>query len=106
MEVISLPEDYQNGFTATLNFPKIEVVMNLLNRCCCCCLCCFYTCQKCKTGLVLIRIDPSPKWTPKIQIGQNKLEFKTYTSTRKNTFTLVILQSFSISGIISAENVS
>ena len=26
-----------------------------------------------------------------------------YTSTRKNTFTLVTLQSFSISGVISAE---
>ena len=33
----------------------------------------------------------------------NQLKSKTYTSTRKNTFTLVKLQSFSISGVISAE---
>ena len=33
----------------------------------------------------------------------NKLKLKTYTSIRKNTFTLVTLQSFSISGVISAE---
>ena len=32
----------------------------------------------------------------------NKSELKTYTSTRKNTFTLVTLQCFSISGVISA----
>ena len=31
-------------------------------------------------------IDPSPKWRPKIQISQNKLKLKTYTSARKNTF--------------------
>ena len=35
-------------------------------------------------------IDPSSKWWPKIQISQNE---KKYTSTRKNTFTLVTLQS-------------
>ena len=33
----------------------------------------------------------------------NKSKLKTYSSTRKNTFTLVNLQSFSISGVISAE---
>ena len=33
----------------------------------------------------------------------NKSKLKTNTSTRKNTFTLVTLQSFSISGVISAE---
>ena len=33
----------------------------------------------------------------------NKLKSKMYTSTRKSTFTLVTLQSFSISGVISAE---
>ena len=33
----------------------------------------------------------------------NKLKLKTYSSTRKNTFTLVTLQSLSISGVISAE---
>ena len=33
----------------------------------------------------------------------NKSQLKTYASTRKNTFTLVTLQSFSISGVISAE---
>ena len=36
-------------------------------------------------------------------VAENKLKLKTYTSTRKNTFTLVPLQSFSISGVISAE---
>ena len=35
--------------------------------------------------------------------NSNKLKLKTYTSTRKSTFTLVNLQSFSISGVISAE---
>ena len=35
----------------------------------------------------------------------NKLKLKTYTSTRKSTFTLVTLQSFSISGVISAEKI-
>ena len=35
--------------------------------------------------------------------NSNKSQLKTYTTTRKNTFTLVKLQSFSISGIISAE---
>ena len=35
--------------------------------------------------------------------NSNKLKLKTYTSTRKNTFTLVTLQSFSLSGVISAE---
>ena len=34
-----IDKDYHNGFTAILNFPKIEVVLNLL-----------YTCRKCKTG--------------------------------------------------------
>ena len=33
----------------------------------------------------------------------NKLKLKTYTSIRKYTFTLVTLQSFRISGVISAE---
>ena len=33
----------------------------------------------------------------------NKLKWKTDTSTGKSTFTLVTLQSFSISGVISAE---
>ena len=35
--------------------------------------------------------------------NSNKSILKTYTSTRKNTFTLVTLQSFSISGELSAE---
>ena len=35
--------------------------------------------------------------------NSNKLKLKTYTSTRKNIFTLVTLQSFSISGVTSAE---
>ena len=35
--------------------------------------------------------------------NSNKFKFKTYTSTRKSTFTLVTLQSFSVSGVISAE---
>ena len=35
--------------------------------------------------------------------NSNKLKLKTYTSTRKSAFTLVTLQSFSISGEISAE---
>ena len=34
-----------------------------------------------------------------------KSKSKTYTSTRKNTFTLVILQRFSISGVKLAEKV-
>ena len=33
----------------------------------------------------------------------NKSKLKTYTSTRENIFTLVTLQSFSISGVISAK---
>ena len=35
--------------------------------------------------------------------NSHKLKLKTYTSARKNTFTLVTLQSFNISGVISAE---
>ena len=35
--------------------------------------------------------------------NSNKSKLKTYNSTRKNTFTLVTLQSFSISDVISAE---
>ena len=35
--------------------------------------------------------------------NSNKSKLKTYTSTRENTFTLVTLPSFSISGVISAE---
>ena len=35
--------------------------------------------------------------------SSNKLKLKTYTSTRKSTFALVTLQSFSISDVISAE---
>ena len=35
--------------------------------------------------------------------NSNTSKLKTYTSTRKNTFTLVTLPSFSISGVISAE---
>ena len=35
--------------------------------------------------------------------NSNKLKLKAYTSTRKSTFTLVTLQRFSISGVISAE---
>ena len=38
--------------------------------------------------------------------NSNKLilvKLKTYTSTRKNIFTLVTLQSFNISGVMSAE---
>ena len=35
--------------------------------------------------------------------NSKKSKLKMYTNTRKNTFTLVKLQSFSISGVISAE---
>ena len=35
--------------------------------------------------------------------NSNRSILKTYTSTRKKTFTLVTLPSFSISGVISAE---
>ena len=35
--------------------------------------------------------------------NSNKSKLKTYTSTRKNTFSLVILQGFSNSGVISAQ---
>ena len=35
--------------------------------------------------------------------NSNKLKLKTYTGTRKSTFTLETLQSFSISGLVSAE---
>ena len=35
--------------------------------------------------------------------NSNKSKLKTYTSARKDTFTLVTLQSFSILGVISAE---
>ena len=35
--------------------------------------------------------------------NSDQSNLKTYTSTRKNTFSLVTLQSFSISGVISAE---
>ena len=35
--------------------------------------------------------------------NSNRSKLKTYTRTRKNTFTLVNLQNFSISGVISAE---
>ena len=35
--------------------------------------------------------------------NSNKSKLKTYTSNRKNTFNLVTLQNFSISGVISAE---
>ena len=35
--------------------------------------------------------------------SSNNLKLKTYTTTRKRTFTLVTLQSFGISGVISAE---
>ena len=43
---------------------------------------------------------PLSKMTAK---NSNKSKLKMYTSTRKNTFTLVTLQSFSILGVISAE---
>ena len=42
-------------------------------------------------------------WAPVRQQPWNKSKLNTYASTRKNTFTLVTLQSFSISGVISAE---
>ena len=35
--------------------------------------------------------------------NSNKSQLKTSTSARKNTFTLVTLQSFSFSGVLSAE---
>ena len=38
--------------------------------------------------------------------NSNNLKLKTYTSTTKNTFTLETLQSFSISGVLSAEKMS
>ena len=37
--------------------------------------------------------------------NSSKLKLKTYTSTRKTTFTLVKLQSFSFSGVISAKKI-
>ena len=37
------------------------------------------------------------------ELNSNMSKLKMYTSTRKNTFTLVALQSFSLSGVISAE---
>ena len=37
--------------------------------------------------------------------NSNKLKLKTNTKDRKSTFTLVTLQSFSISGVISAEKI-
>ena len=39
-----IDKNYQKGFTTILDFPKIEVVLNLLYSLF------FYTCQKCKTG--------------------------------------------------------
>ena len=44
-------------------------------------------------------LDPSPI----VAENLNKSKLKTYPGTRKNTFTLVTLQSFSISGVTSAE---
>ena len=38
-----------------------------------------------------------------IQVSKTYLKLKTYTSIKKNTFTLVTLQSFNISGLMSAE---
>ena len=38
--------------------------------------------------------------------NSDQSNLKTYTSTRKNTFSLVTLQSFSTSGVISAEKMS
>ena len=35
--------------------------------------------------------------------NSNRSILKTYTSTRRNAFTLVTLQSFNLSGVISAE---
>ena len=37
--------------------------------------------------------------------NSNKSKLETYTSTRKNTFTLVTLQSFNIPDIILAEKI-
>ena len=37
--------------------------------------------------------------------NSNKLKLKTYTSTIQNTFTLIALESFSISGVLSAEKI-
>ena len=67
-----------------------------------------HLCQKglifCSTILlILLHNRPFSKMAAE---NSNKLKLakiKTYTSTRKNTFTLVTLQSFSISGEISAE---
>ena len=48
----------------------------------------------------LMAIDPSPKMAAE---NSNKLKSKTYTSTRKSTFTLLTLERVSVSGVISAE---
>ena len=52
-------------------------------------------------GILLIRTNrPFSRMAAE---NSNKLKLKMYASTRKSTFTLVTLQSVSISGVISAE---
>ena len=46
------------------------------------------------------RNRPFPKMAAE---NSNKSKLKSYTSTRKNTFALATLPSFSISGVVSAE---
>ena len=46
---------------------------------------------------------PFSKMAAEIQVSKTYLKLKTYTSIKKNTFTLVTLQSFNISGLMSAE---
>ena len=58
------------------------------------------TIHVCELSLLSVLNRPFSKMAAK---NSNKLKLKTYTSTRKSTFTLVTLQSFSISGVMSAE---
>ena len=55
---------------------------------------------KCHRGNSVTKNRPFSKMAAEIS---SKSKLKTYTSTRKSAFTLVTLQSFSISGVISAE---
>ena len=69
--------------------------------------------QATATKTLCVHIDQTLSWNVHVENrtfykmaveNSNKTKLKTYTSTRKNTFTLAVtLQSFSISGVISAE---
>ena len=53
--------------------------------------------------ILVIHIPSNRPFSKMAAENSNKLKLKTYTSTRKSTVTLVTLQNFSISGVISAE---